>query len=118
MLRRMIPKMKSLLLIGDQTDRDIDYDQQLSELIKIEHPDLDYKFLSAGTWSPDQLLDTLRRVVPEETGILFASWFHKRMFAGNTLMMANSYKVMPTLHCLVRFLHYLRLFQVLKRMEL
>ena len=101
LMRRMIPEMKSLLLIGDQTDRDIDYDQQLSELIKIEHPDLDYKFLSAGTWSPDQLLDTLRRVVPEETGILFASWFHKRMFAGNTLMMANSYKVIAnsTLPC-------------------
>lgn len=93
LMRRMIPKMKSLLLIGDQTDRDIDYDQQLTELIKTEYSDLDYKFLSAGTWSPDQLLDTLRRVVPEETGILFASWFHKRMFAGNMLMMANSYKV-------------------------
>lgn len=93
LMRRMIPKMKSLLLIGDQTDRDIDYDQQLSELMKKEYSNLNYKFLSADTWSPDQLLDTLRRVVPEETGILFASWFHKRMFAGNMLMMANSYKV-------------------------
>lgn len=118
LMRRMIPAMKSLLLIGDQTDRDIDYDQQLSELIKTEYPDLDYKFLSAGTWSPDQLLDTLRQVVPEETGILFASWFHKRMFAGNMLMMANSYKVIAnsTLPC--PFLRYLLLFQVLKRMEL
>ena len=93
LLRRMIPKMKSLLLIGDQTDRDIDYDQQLSELINTEYTDINYKFLSAGAWSPEQLLDTLRQVVPEETGILFASWFHKRMFAGNMLMMANSYKV-------------------------
>ena len=85
LMRRMIPKMKSLLLIGDQTDRDIDYDQQLTELIKTEYSDLDYKFLSAGTWSPDQLLDTLRRVVPEETGILFASLVPQRMFAGNML---------------------------------
>lgn len=101
LLRRMIPKMKSLLLIGDQTDRDIDYDQQLSELINTEYTDINYKFLSAGAWSPDQLLDTLRQVVPEETGILFASWFHKRMFAGNMLMMANSYKVIAnsTLPC-------------------
>ena len=101
LMRRMIPKMKSLLLIGDQTDRDIDYDQQLSELMKKEYSNLNYKFLSADTWSPDQLLDTLRRVVPEETGILFASWFHKRMFAGNMLMMANSYKVIAnsTLPC-------------------
>ena len=101
LIRRMIPKMKSLLLIGDQTDRDIDYDQQFSELIKTEHSDLTYKYLSASTWSPDQLLDTLRQVVPEETGILFASWFHKRMFAGNMLMMANSYKVIAnsTLPC-------------------
>ena len=101
LMRRMIPKMKSLLLIGDQTDRDIDYDQQFSELIKMEHSDLTYKYLSASTWSPDQLLDTLRQVVPEETGILFASWFHKRMFAGNMLMMANSYKVIAnsTLPC-------------------
>ena len=101
LMRRMIPKMKSLLLIGDQTDRDIDYDQQFSELIKTEHSDLTYKYLSASTWSPDQLLDTLRQVVPEETGILFASWFHKRMFAGNMLMMANSYKVIAnsTLPC-------------------
>lgn len=91
LMRRMIPKMKSLLLIGDQTDRDIDYDQQLSELMKKEYSNLNYKFLSADTWSPDQLLDTLRRVVPEETGILFASWFHKRMFAGNMLMMAITY---------------------------
>lgn len=101
LLRRMIPKMKSLLLIGDQTDRDIDYDQQLSELINTEYTDINYKFLSAGAWSPEQLLDTLRQVVPEETGILFASWFHKRMFAGNMLMMANSYKVIAnsTLPC-------------------
>ena len=101
LMRRMIPKMKSLLLIGDQTDRDIDYDQQFSELIKTEHSDLTYKYLSASTWSPDQLLDTLRQVVPEETGILFASWFHKRMFADNMLMMANSYKVIAnsTLPC-------------------
>ena len=101
LLRRMIPKMKSLLLIGDQTDRDIDYDQQLSELINTEYTDINYKFLSAGAWSPEQLLDTLRQVVPEETGILFASWFHKRMFAGNMLMMANSYKAIAnsTLPC-------------------
>ena len=69
--------------------------------MKKEYSNLNYKFLSADTWSPDQLLDTLRRVVPEETGILFASWFHKRMFAGNMLMMANSYKVIAnsTLPC-------------------
>lgn len=51
LLRRMIPKMKSLLLIGDQTDRDIDYDQQLSELINTEYTDINYKFLSAAAWS-------------------------------------------------------------------
>ena len=93
MMRSMLPDMKSLLLIGDQTDRDIDYDQQIQNLIKTEHADLDYKFLSAGTWSSDLLLDTLRQVSPKETGILFASWFHKRMFAGNMVLMANSYKV-------------------------
>lgn len=93
LMHRMLPEMKSVLLIGDQTDRDIDYDQQVREFIRTEYPDLGYKYLSAGNWSSDQLLDTLRQVSPDETGILFASWFHKRMFAGNMVLMANSYKV-------------------------
>lgn len=93
LIHRMLPGMKSLLLIGDQTDRDIDYDQQVREFIRTKYPDLSYKYLSAGSWSSDQLLDTLRQVSPKETGILFASWFHKRMFAGNMVLMANSYKV-------------------------
>lgn len=86
----MIPNLKSLLLIGDQTDRDIDYDQQLSELINTEYTDINYKFLSAGAWSPDQLLDTLRQVVPG--GNRYSICFmvpQIECLPGNMLMMAK-----------------------------
>lgn len=93
LMRRMLPDMKGLLLIGDETDRNLDYNQQIQELIETEHSDLKYKYLSAGKWTSDNLLDTLRNISPKETGVLFASWFHKRVFAGNMVLMANSYKV-------------------------
>ena len=44
----------------------------------------------------NQLLDSLYRVDPQTTGILFASWFYKTTFAGNTSLMSNDHKLIVT----------------------
>ncbi len=41
----------------------------------------------------NQLLDSLYHVDPNTTGILFASWFYKTTFAGNTSLVSNAHKL-------------------------
>lgn len=44
----------------------------------------------------NQLLDSLYHVDPNTTGILFASWFYKTTFAGNTSLVTNAHKLIVT----------------------
>ncbi len=44
----------------------------------------------------NQLLDSLYRIDPNTTGILFASWFYKTTFAGNTSLITNAHKLIVT----------------------
>ena len=44
----------------------------------------------------NQLLDSLYRVDCQTTGVLFASWFYKQTFAGNTSLISNDHKLIVT----------------------
>ena len=44
----------------------------------------------------NHLLDTLYSIDPQITGILFSSWFYKHTFAGNTSLVINSHRLIPT----------------------
>ena len=96
LIHQMIPGVKKIILIGDLTARSLNYDWKLKKLIKDKYPLLNYQYLSAGNLSTDELFDSLKVVDPRETAVMFASWFHKKVFTGNTSMMSNSYKFIAT----------------------
>lgn len=97
LMTQMIPKMEKLILIGD--GRQINHSNSvfIEEELKAHYPHITYQFLSSEDITTNQLLDSLHIVNPHTTGVLFASWFYKYTFAGNTLLATNSYKIIETI---------------------
>ena len=96
LMKQLIPEMKKVLYIGDETYICQQNDYDLSQLIAEKHPELDYHFLSAGNISIDSLFSILNRVEVRETGVLFSSWFRKNVYADNTVLLANSHRIIAT----------------------
>lgn len=97
LMKRMIPDMNNLILIGDQTYINQQDSYDLSALMKRDYPKMGYRFFSAKDLTTDQLLDSLKAVNVQTTGVLFASWFSKMSFAGNTTLLTNSYRIIATM---------------------
>lgn len=93
LMKKMVPEMKSLIFIGDgrYINQQLDFD--LRSLLKKTYPHLEYKFLSAQNLVTDSLLQQLNEVDVNTTGVLFSSWFSRRTFAGNDMLMANSFQI-------------------------
>lgn len=92
----IIPDLKKFIFIGDE--REINQTNNFNiqkELARIR-PDVEYQFLTPKDMTTNQLLDSLCKIDPKTTGILFASWFYKSTFAGNTSLVISSYKLIPT----------------------
>ena len=106
LMRRMLPSMERLIFINDERyiNRQTDYD--LEELIRREHPDLEYRSYSAGRMTLDRLFDSLQTVNPQRDGLLFSSWFTKREIGGNTVLSSGSYKVIAGFLLPVFSIHY------------
>ena len=96
LMKRMIPDMNKVLYIGDETYICQQNDYDLSRLIRQSHPDLEYQFISAKDVDTDSLFTILDHVDIRTTGILFSSWFRKKSFADNTIMTANSHRIIAT----------------------
>ena len=88
--------MKDVFYIGDETYICQQNDYDLSRLIAKKYPELNYRFLSAGEISIDSLFSILNRVDISKTGVLFSSWFRKKVFADNTVLLANSHRIIAT----------------------
>lgn len=97
LLKRMVPGVKKVLLIGDgrYINQQLNYDME--RLMAKEYPDLEYRFLSAADMSLEELIACLETVDIDSTGVLFSSWFSKSDIAGNTVLNANSYRVISNL---------------------
>lgn len=93
LMRHMIPGMTKLVLIGDERYVSQQLNEDIKNILRASYPDLDYEFFSAGTLTTDQLLDSLNKINSQTTGVLFSSWFSKQTYAGNTLLMANSFRI-------------------------
>ena len=96
LMKDLIPEMKHVLYIGDETYICQQNDYDLSHLVADRHPDLTYRFLSSRDINIDSLFSILDQVDVRTTGILFSSWFRKKVFAENTVMFANSHRIIAT----------------------
>lgn len=97
LLKRMIPGLKEVLLIGDgrYVNQQLDYD--IRRMIKREYPELKYRFLSAADMSLEELMALLAKTNTASTGVLFSSWFQKSDIAGIPILNANSFRVIANL---------------------
>lgn len=72
------------------------YNTVIEQELAKDHPDINYQFISPRKMRINHLLDTLYSIDPQITGILFSSWFYKHTFAGNTSLVINSHRLIPT----------------------
>lgn len=92
-MRRMLPEMNSLVVLGDTryVNRQLDYD--LQELLRYSYPEMKYEYVAAEHVSTDSLMMRLEQMDRRKTGVLFASWFVRRVFREHSALMANGYQV-------------------------
>lgn len=93
LLRRLIPRLKEVILVGDRRYINQQLDADMTHMIGQDFPDLDYRYYSAGDMSMDNLLSRLDTLDTATTGVLFSSWFSKSEIAGQAILNANSYRV-------------------------
>ena len=96
LISHIIPDMKKFMFIGDE--REINQTNNLDIQIKLKaiNPDIEYQYITPQKMTTNQLLDSLYRIDPNTTGILFASWFYNTTFAGNTSLISNAHKLIVT----------------------
>jgi signal transduction histidine kinase/ActR/RegA family two-component response regulator len=93
LMKQMIPGMKEFIFIGDGRKVNQDNSALIQQELKTKYPDIKYRFWSAENMTTNQLLDSLYFVDTKTTGVLFASWFYKYTFAGNSMLATNSHKL-------------------------
>ena len=86
LMKRLIPGMKEVLYIGDETYICQQNDYDLKHLMESGYPELKYRFLCSRDIGIDSLFTILNQIDVRTTGILFSSWFQKRVYAGNTVL--------------------------------
>lgn len=97
LLRRMIPGMEKVILIGDGRHINQQFDYDLKALLTSSYPDMEYEFFSAEDLTQEELLARLNKADPETTGVLFSSWFSKSNYAGSTLLTTNAFQVIDNI---------------------
>lgn len=96
LMRRMIPGMKELVFLGDDLYINRQDEQELSELMRTDYPELSYRYFSAADMTTGQLFDSLKTIDRKTTGVLYSSWWYKKNFVGNTVLMTNAYRGITT----------------------
>lgn len=98
LLKRIIPRLKDVILIGDNRYVNQQLYSDMEFLMGQKYPDLSSHFLSAGNMTLDSLMNRLDSIDTATTGILFSSWFTKTEIAGQPILNANSYRVIGNLN--------------------
>ena len=96
LMKQMIPGMKKVMYIGDETYICQQNDYDLSRIIRDKHPELEYSFISAKNTSTDSLFSILNKADPQTTGVLFSSWIRKNDMDENAVMTTNSHRIIST----------------------
>lgn len=97
LLRRLIPRLSEVILIGDNRYINQQLNDDMEHLIAQEFPNLEYQYYSAGKMTLDSLLSRLDSIDRNTTGILFSSWFSKSDIAGQAVLNANSFRVIANM---------------------
>ena len=97
LIKRMTPDMKELLFIGDGRYQNQQLDYELRKLLHHSYPNLRYTYLSAAEMTTDSLLHCLYNADKRTTGILYSSWFRELRFAGNTVAMTQSFRIISSM---------------------
>ena len=92
LMKRMIPGMKKVVLIGDGRYMNRQLDYNMKKLLASDWPGMEYEFLSASDMTIVELLHKLEQVETASTGVLFSSWFSKSNYVGNTFLTAGSFR--------------------------
>lgn len=82
LMRRMIPGMKELVFLGDDLYINRQDEQELSELMRTDNPELSYRYFSAADMTTGQLFDSLKTIDRKTTGVLYSSWWYKKKLRG------------------------------------
>ena len=96
LISHIIPDMKKFIFIGDEREVNQTNNQEIQTKLKTINPNIEYQYITPQKMTTNQLLDSLYHVDPNTTGILFASWFYKTTFAGNTSLVTNAHKLIVT----------------------
>ena len=96
MISHIVPNMKKFIFIGDERQINQTNSIEIQSKLKTMNPDIEYQFITPQKRTTNQLLDSLYFINPNTTGILFASWFYKTTFAGNTFLVSNAHKLIVT----------------------
>ena len=96
MISHIVPNMKKFIFIGDERQINQTNSIEIQSKLKTMNPDIEYQFITPKKRTTNQLLDSLYFINPNTTGILFASWFYKTTFAGNTSLVSNAHKLIVT----------------------
>lgn len=98
LLRHLLPRLKEVILIGDDRYVNQQLDCDMKHLMADEYPNLEYCFYSAESMTLDSLLFRLNDIDIRTTGVLFSSWFSKFEIAGQPVLNANSYRVIANMN--------------------
>ena len=96
LINHINPSIKKFIFIGDEREINLSNSLDIQDELKTNYPQIEYQFLTPQKMTTNQLLDSLYRVDSHTTGILFASWFYKAKFAGNTSLVFNDHKLIVT----------------------
>ena len=75
--------------------------------MRTDYPELSYRYFSAADMTTGQLFDSLKMIDRKTTGVLYSSWWYKKNFVGNTVLMTDAYRgittfALPFFHCIRR----------------
>lgn len=96
LINHVKPDIKKFIFIGDEREVNLSNNLDIQDELKTNYPNIEYEFLTPQKMTTNQLLDSLYRIDNHTTGILFASWFYKKTFAGNTSLVSNDHKLIVT----------------------
>lgn len=96
LINHIKPNIKKFIFIGDKREVNLSASLDIRNELRVKNPKIEYQFLTPQKMTTNQLLDSLYRVDPQTTGILFASWFYKSIFAGSTSLISNDHKLIVT----------------------
>ena len=90
-MHRMLPRMNKLVIIGDNSFLNQQYMVGLEKYMRTDYPATEFQYYSALDMNLEQLMDKLKSIDRETTGVLFSSWIYSDVLSKNIALMANSY---------------------------